>query len=648
MESRIEELHVLVQVLLYLGAFGMVAAASGRIAGVFGKLRLPLITGFLLVGLVSGPQVLGLISAEALPKLGFINEIALAFIAFAVGSELYLSDLKNRMRSIVILIISQAVLVFGLVSLTVFYLTGMIPFLKELGLAARIAVSLLTGTIAIATSPAASIAVIRELRARGPFTLTSIGVTVVKDFVVIILFSVVVTLSKSLFLKGGFTPVFILQVAAELMAAAGLGFVIWFVLRLVLSIKGALRLKKVLVLATGLITYMMTGGIRFALVRWTGMEIHVEPLLICIAASFLVTNYSRYRVDFMKILHETGPYVYVVFFTLTGARISLDVVAQLWYVTLILFGARILAMAVASSTGSAVAGDPPLFVRISWMPFITQAGISLGLATIIASAFPGWGAGLSTILISVIVLNEIVGPPLFKWALNLAGETHVRPDGSFEIEKKVLVFGMENQSFALANQLRKQGWQVEFVVPVASGDFIPQSDYRVHQMTGTDPDALKKTGAHSADTLLCLLSDEENLAICTAAYEQFGTRHLIVRLNERKNYQKFTNLGAMVMDPATAMVSLLEHLVRAPIATSIFLGTEQAQDTVDIELRNSALHGLTLRDLRLPVDVIVLSVTRGDQPIISHGYTRLRLGDMVTLVGSGESLDQVRLTLQGY
>ena len=144
------------------------------------------------------------------------------------------------------------------------------------------------------------------------------------------------------------------------------------------------------------------------------------------------------------------------------------------------------------------------------------------------------------------------------------------------------------------------------------------------------------------------MSDEDNFEICETAYEHFGTKHLIVRLNDREYYKKFHAIGVMVIDPSTAMVSLMEHFVRSPIATSLLLGMDEGQDTIDIELRNSDYHGLTLRDFRLPSDVIILSVTRGDHPIISHGYTRLRLGDIVTMVGSIESLDTVRLNLQGY
>ncbi len=169
---------------------------------------------------------------EGIHKLNFLNEIALAFIAFVVGSELFIKDIRSRMKSIISLILSQSILIFLLVSLVTFFAIELIPFMEKLNLAARIAISLLTGTIAIATSPAASIAVIDELRARGPFTQTSIGVIVVKDFVVIILFSVVFTLSKSLILDAEFTFLFIGQVVAELILAFGLGFIFWFLLRL--------------------------------------------------------------------------------------------------------------------------------------------------------------------------------------------------------------------------------------------------------------------------------------------------------------------------------------------------------------------------------------------------------------------------------
>jgi len=507
---------------------------------------------------------------------------------------------------------------------------------------------MLAGTIAIARSPASAIAIINELRARGPFTQTAIGVTVVKDFGVIVFFAVIFTLSKSLIQDTDFRPIFIVQVLVELTAAFGLGFVVWLLLRAVLSLKGMLPVKKGLVLLTGFLIYLFTHYLGDHSAMYLGLELHVEPLLICIIGSFLVTNYSVYRNDFTRIVKELGPYVYILFFTLTGAMISLEVLAAMWFVTLILFGTRLFSLFLAGYTGSALAGDPPLFRRVSWMPYVTQAGVGVGLATIIAAEYPGWGQEFATVMISVIVLNQVVGPPLFKWALHLVGEVHVKSDGSYDVERKVLIFGWENQSIALANQLQKQNWQVEFVVQDPTVEMLGHDEFKVHEYAGSDHLALRKFSAENADAIVCLMSDELNFAVCETAYEHFGTRHMIVRLNEREFYKKFQRIGAMVMDPATAMVSLMEHFVRSPIATSLLLGMDDGHDTIDIELRNSDYHGLTLRDLRLPSDVIILSVTRGDHPIISHGYTRLRLGDIVTLVGSNESLDKVRLNLQGY
>ncbi len=138
-----------------------------------------------------------------------------------------------------------------------------------------------------------------------------------------------------------------------------------------------------------------------------------------------------------------------------------------------------------------------------------------------------------------------------------------------------------------------------------------------------------------------MLSNEENYAICEMAYEHFGTPHLVVRMNERANLARFHALGAVIVDPSTAIVSLLDHFVRSPAATSLLMGLETGQNVMDVELRNLDLHGLTLRELRLPLDVLALSVRRGAGLLISHGYTRLEVGDLVTIVGSPESLDKV-------
>jgi Trk K+ transport system NAD-binding subunit len=90
----------------------------------------------------------------------------------------------------------------------------------------------------------------------------------------------------------------------------------------------------------------------------------------------------------------------------------------------------------------------------------------------------------------------------------------------------------------------------------------------------------------------------------------------------------------------------MDHLVRSPQAASLLLGMDDSQDTVDLEIHNPNIHGISLRDLRLPSDILILAISRGGQSVITHGYTRLRLNDIVTVVGSRESIENVELRLR--
>ncbi len=159
---------------------------------------------------------------------------------------------------------------------------------------------------------------------------------------------------------------------------------------------------------------------------------------------------------------------------------------------------------------------------------------------------------------------------------------------------------------------------------------------------------LESLNLQEYDTLVLLRSDRHNYKICEWVYEKVGKRVVIVRLNEREKLKHFQELGALVIDPATAFVNLLQHFVRSPQATSLLMGMEPNKDTLDVTVEDKSLFGMALRNLRFPSDVLVLSVKRQGQLIISHGYTRLRKGDVVTVVGSVESLNKVSLQFESF
>jgi Trk K+ transport system NAD-binding subunit len=327
---------------------------------------------------------------------------------------------------------------------------------------------------------------------------------------------------------------------------------------------------------------------------------------------------------------------------------SLDILRHTWKIALLFFAIRLIGMMGGAWLGSTIAGDPKIFKKIGWMPYVTQAGVSLALVMVVSNSFPEWGNELATIIIAVIVLNQLVGPPLFKWAIKRVGENHNQAKDQYEHSHRVLIFGYDNQSVALSHELIKQNWKVSLVTrkPIIEVEKIP--DVNMRFIKDLEQKTLEELNLNEFDTMVLLRSDKSNYRICEWIYENIGKKVVIVSLDERKNLKRFYDLGALVIDPSTAFVNLLQHFVRSPLATSLLMGMETDKDTLDVIVQDKNLFGMALRNLRLPSDVLVLSVKRKGQLIISHGYTRLRKGDVVTIVGSVESLNKVSLQFESF
>jgi len=633
-------------ILLYTAGFAIVAIASQRIGQLFLKIRFPLITGFLLTGIAAGPFIFDLLSKEKVNDLAYLNDLSLAFIAFAAGSELYLKELRSRLKSIAWNTGGQLFITLLLGALALFFLADYIPFMKEMNTASRFAVALLAGVIFVARSPASAIAVINEMRAKGPFVQVALGVTVVKDVLVIILFAIVFAVSDTLITGSGFSFGFVLVLLAELVVSFLLGLVLGRIMAFVLVTNLLKELKIAFVLGIGFSIYLLSHFVRDNSEAWFHHEVYLEPLLICIIGSFWLTNFSKARGVFHDILETTGPFIYVTFFTLTGASMSLDILGEVWGIALILFGVRLLSMIIAGYVGGTLGGDPKEFRAINWMPYVTQAGVGLGLAIVIAEKYPAWGEEFATVIIGVIVLNQLVGPPLFKWAITKVGEDHgKKPTPEFDGVRDAIIFGLDVQSTSLARELMRHDWKVKIVTRMEDISEYDTDDIDIRQMKELTPDFLKQVDTDQAEAIVAMMSDEQNFEICEMAYEHLGTKDLIVLMNDPANMGQFRELDAQIVHPTTALIGLLDHMVRSPQATRLLLGMEEGHDSIELEVQDESLHGILLRDLKLPSDVIMLSLRRGGQVVIPHGYTRLRRHDLMTVLGSQESLDAVTLRL---
>ena len=633
---------------IVLAGFALIVFAARQVGQLFARFRLPLITGYLFTGIIAGPFILDFISTEATHSLHFLEQLSLAFIAFAAGGELYLKELRSRLKSIAWVTVGLVIMTHFLGSAAIFLLANQIPFMQSLPVASRLAAALLGGAIMVARSPSSAIAIVNEMRAKGTFTSTVIGVTVVMDLVVIVVFSIDSSLADTLLTSQSPSLLFAVLLVGDLLLALALGVTVGRMLEFLLRSPVDQRIKVLLILLLGYSVFVFSGLLR----QWTHdnltFEILIEPLLICVIASLYVTNQTAYRDEFSKILHDVGLPVYAMFFTLTGASLSLDIFLATWPIALLLFGVRVIGIVTGSFEGGIVAGDPMRFNRILWMGFITQAGVALGLSREVAAEFPVFGDAFATMMISIIVVNETIGPILFKIAIRRSGESHLPALADPDEVRDVVILGVGDQAQALARQLMAHNWQV--ILADTDPEHVQHNDgnteFDVRLLADISYDSLTTIVTPATDALVVMMDDDSaNLAACEIAYEHCGVPRMVAQLTEYALVDRFRELGVQVVYPASAMVNLLDQSVRAPQSAALLMHDSVENEIVQITLTNPDINNVQLRELRLPADVLVLGIMRDGTSIVPHGHTVMKFNDEVTLIGNPTSLEEVTLRL---
>ena len=461
--------------LIFIVGFGVLALASKEIGAFFTRYNLPLISGFLFAGILVGPYMLGMMPNEAIEKLRFVDEISLAFIAFSAGSELYLKELRSRFKSITWVTTGLVLSTSFLGTLAFFFLTQYIPFTQGMSVTSRVAVSVLVGAILVARSPSSAIAIVNELRAKGAFTQTMLGVTVITDVVVILLFAFNSEIASALLSNLSVNTTFVALLFGELALSILLGYLLGKTIHHILHFKIGRIYKGIALLILGYSVFLSASFVRHYSHENIGIEILLEPLLICMVASFYVINMTPHRDQMSEILHDISAPIYIAFFTLTGASLALDVLAKTWQIALILFFIRLISIFIGSFAGGAIARDPLKHNTLGWMAYATQAGVGLGLAKEVAVEFPQFGLDFATIIIAVIVLNQITGPPLAKWVITHLGESHQRGKTTFDGMRDAFIFGTDDQALAVARLLKAKDWQVKWICTDKTCAMAPHS-----------------------------------------------------------------------------------------------------------------------------------------------------------------------------
>lgn len=389
----------------------------------FRDLGLPSITGYILIGVLVGPGVLDLVTDMNIGDLRVINDIAISLIALAAGGELKMSELRSRGKQMTGIMTMEMIAVFTLVFVTMLLVSDLLPFTAGRDMATVATIAMIFGSIAIANSPTVAIAVITETRARGPVASTILGVTVMKDVVVILFFAVALAAARAILNAAGSLDVgFLLDLGWEIGGSILLGALIGVVVSLYLKFIN--RHLALFTLAVAIVSANLA------------QTLHLEVLLLSLSAGFFVENVSPVHGEpFVQGIEANAVPLYALFFSLAGASIHLDVLAELWPFALLLVSVRAVAVFSGTRLGANMTNAEPEVRRYAWYGFISQAGVTLGMVIIAGRAFPEWGAEMRTLFVSMVAIHELVGPVLLHHALRQAGEIGAGIRGKSAVER---------------------------------------------------------------------------------------------------------------------------------------------------------------------------------------------------------------------
>ena len=394
-----------------IAAIGFLLLAGTLLSELLAPLGLPHLTGYLIAGIASGPYVLRLVDEHTVKSLSPVNTLALSLIALAGGAELDLETVRKSAKSLGWAMFVQCLLV--LVVVTVCFVAvarPMIPFTRQLTPAALVGVAMLWGALAVTRSPSATLGILSQTRASGPVATFTLAFVMVSDVVVVVLVALVLGCVRPLidpsatFSVDSFTTL-----GHEIVGSVALGTTLGLVIAAYLRLVNRQMLVVLLVLGFGVSTVIE--------------YLQFDSLLTFIVAGFIVRNLSKQGHKFSAYIEKTGTVVYVVFFATAGADLNVPLVRQLWPVALFLAGSRSLVTWGGSLLAGKMAKDPPMLRRWAWSGLVSQAGLALGLSVIIAREFPSIGPSFRALAIATVAINEMIGPVLFKFALDRAGET---------------------------------------------------------------------------------------------------------------------------------------------------------------------------------------------------------------------------------
>lgn len=369
--------------------------------------KLPNVTGYILAGILIGPYCLNLIPQNIISGMGFISDIALAFIAFSVGEFFKFDSLKKSGLKIIVLTIFEALMASIVVFIVMYFVLGLsLPF------------SIVLAALASATAPASTIMTIRQTKAKGDFVDTLLQVVALDDVVSLIAYSVAISVAlASVSGAGGFSfNVVVLPILKNLLMLV-IGAAMGYLLKLLMQVKHGSDNRLIIVISV--------------LLLFCGISslFDVSPLLGCMIIGTVYINLTKDEKLFLQVNYFSPP-ILLMFFVVSGLSFNLSALFSgesiigsipLWAIGVIYFFVRIIGKYLGAYLGCLTIKKPKEVRNYLGLALIPQAGVAIGLAALGARTLGGdVGSALQTIILASSVLYELVGPVCAKLSLYLS------------------------------------------------------------------------------------------------------------------------------------------------------------------------------------------------------------------------------------
>lgn len=390
-------------------------------------LKLPSVTAYLIAGVLIGPYCLGNLgiegigfpSSDAVGKLALISEVALGFIAFSIGNEFRLEELKHTGRQAVIVGILQALAATVLVDLGLFGLHLLMP--DKLSLPQVITL----GAIATATAPAATLMVVRQYKAKGPLTSLLLPIVALDDAIGLIVFAVSFGIAKTL-VSGSVDMIsIVVNPLVEIVCSLGLGAIMGWVLTQLEKLFNSNTNRLNLTIAVVFLTASL------AMIDFNIGPVHVSfsSLLVCMMLGTVFCNICPLSHDLMERSDKWTSPLLALFFVISGAELELNVFTDM---AIVIIGmAYIITRSLGKyfgAYGSAkLAKCSPEICKYLGITLLPQAGVALGMCAT-AMQLGNDGRLIRNITLFAVLIYEIFGPMFTKMALTAAGDIKPMPD----------------------------------------------------------------------------------------------------------------------------------------------------------------------------------------------------------------------------